>query len=103
MAASSGRQLEDVAVLQQEDVLVGHAGGPGQFGVEVHVAMLAVDGHEVLGPHQVEHHLQLFGGRVARDVHAGRRLVDDPGAGGEQAVDGAVHAGLVARHRRAPR
>ena len=43
MAAPLRAQFEHVAVLEQEDVLGGDAGGPGQFGVKVHVAMLAVD------------------------------------------------------------
>ena len=39
---------EHVAVLADDDLLVGHAGAPGQPGVVDEVAVLAVDRHEEL-------------------------------------------------------
>ena len=44
-----GQQLQDVAVLQQEDVLVRHPRRARQFGVKEEMPMLPVDGHEERG------------------------------------------------------
>ena len=61
--------LETVAVVEHEDVLAGYAHLFGQAGVRGEVTRLAVDGHEELRLHEVEHELELLGGRVTRDVH----------------------------------
>src|SRR4030095_13080674 len=95
-----GRQLDDVAVLADEDVLAGHAGGGGQAGVLGQVPVLAVDGQEVAWPQGGQQQGQLPLGGVAGDVHAGVALVVDLGPEPGQVVDGAVDGGLVARDQR---
>ncbi len=88
--------LEHVAVDQDEGVLVGDAHGAGELGVQHQVAVLAVDGDEVLRAHQGLDDLQLFLGGVAADVDVGDAVVEHVGAEPEEVVDGAVDERLVA-------
>ena len=60
---------------------------------------LAVDRDEVLRLRQAEHQLQLFLARMARDVGALDRVVEDVRAGLEQVVDRPRHVLLVAGDR----
>ncbi len=60
-------------------------------------AIGAVDGHKVARLEQVEEHLELLLGRVARDVDACLFAIDDVRAASEQIVDVAVDGRLVAR------
>ena len=46
-----------------------------------HVAVLAVYRHEPLGPHEIEHELELFTRRVPRHVHVRLGAVHDIGTG----------------------
>src|SRR5665647_1742200 len=91
-----GIQLEDVAVLEDEDVLLADAGLTGELGVEMLVPVLAVHRHEILRAQQVEHHAQVFLGSVAADVHAAALPVDHGGARLEQTIDRGHDADLVA-------
>ena len=94
-----GLELEHVAVLEDEDVLVGHARLAGQLGVLVLHAVLAVDRDQEPGSREVQHHLEVFLGGVAADVDAAALAVDHRRADLEQAVDGGRHAALVAGDR----
>ena len=94
-----GVQLEHVAVLEDEDVLVGDARLARQLGVEVLHAVLAVDRDEEPRSREVEHHLEVFLGGVAADVDAAALAVDHRGADLEQTVDGGRDAALVAGDR----
>ena len=51
------------------------------------VPVLAVDGHEPVGLHDVDEELQLLLRRVPRHVHARVPAVDHLGAGAVQRVD----------------
>ena len=78
----------------------GYARATGKCGVCLKMTALAVYRHEVLRLDQIEHQLELFAGRVARDVHVGRTLVLDVCARFGQTVDDAADRPLVARDRR---
>ncbi len=93
-------ELEHVPVLADEDVVVFEPGVPRDLAVGDHVAVLTVDGHEVLRPHDVVVEAQLVGGGVAGHVDLGDALVDDVGALAEQTVDRAEDGVLVARDDR---
>ena len=72
----------------------------GDLRVQHHVAVLAVDRHEVLRPHQRLHDLQLFLRGVAAHVDVGDAVVEHVRAEPEQVVDRAVHQRLVAGNGR---
>ncbi len=88
---------EDIAVFHQDDLL-GDAGGCGQLDVALEVAVVAVDGNEELGAHEVDHHAEFFLGAVAGDVDeaVGAVIVDDIGIATLEVVDDAVYGLLVA-------
>ncbi len=64
-------QLQDVAVFQDEGILLGGAHGLGQEGVFRHVAVFPMDGNEETGVHQAQEHLQFFLGGVPAYVNIG--------------------------------
>ena len=64
--------LEHVAVLQDEDVLVGDAGLARQLGVEVLLRYSPCTGTKNRGSHEVQHHAQVLLGGVAAHVDAAR-------------------------------
>src|SRR5512147_161552 len=97
-AAGAGfRELHHHAVLDDEDVLLRNIDLLRELGVVHEVAVLAVHGNEVFRLDQGEHELQLFLGRMARDVDLGHLLVEDLGPVLEQVVDDPHDAALVAR------
>src|SRR5690606_5165338 len=88
-------EVDDHAVLGDDDPVVRDAGEGAQLGVGPQVAPLAVHRHPVPRPADVVEVQQLAGGGVTRDVHLGVALVDDVGAPAGQAVDHAVDRVLV--------
>ena len=96
-SASVAVEVEHVAVFEQEHLL-GDAGGDGELGVALQVAVVAMDGHEELGAHEVDHHPQLFLRAVAGDVDeaVGAVVVDDAGVAALEVIDDAVDGLLVA-------
>ena len=91
-------QLDDLAVLRDMHVLVVHAQRPGQVGVVVQVAILAVHRDKELRMHQRVDQLELLLAGVAGDVYLGERLVDDVRAGAVELVDHAGNGLFVARN-----
>ena len=89
-------QLDHVADLHHDDVVIAHAQRAGQVGVVVQVPVLAVHGDEVPGLHQRMDQLQFLLPRVAGDVHLRQRLIDHVRADADQLVDDAGHRLFVA-------
>ena len=96
---AAARELDDGAVLGDEDPLLGDAGLACELRVRGEHPVLAVDGHHVARPQEREHRPQLLLARVAGDVHGRDLLVQHLGAGAGELVDRVVDAELVARHR----
>ena len=92
-------ELEHVAVLAQQHVVVGDTHRPPEPGVGDEMAILAVDRHVVVGPHDRQVGLDLVGLGVPGGVDVDDAGVDDLGAGAQQAVDDAVDVALVAGDR----
>ena len=72
--------------------------GSGHFGVQLQLAVFAVDGNEVARLDQVDDQLEFFLAGVSADVD-GRRgavFVDDVGLAAEEVVDHPVDGFLVA-------
>ena len=67
-------------------------------GVAAQVAIVAVNGDEVLGPHQIDEQAQFFLAAVAADVDeaVGAVVADDVGVAAAEVVDDAEDALLVA-------
>jgi hypothetical protein len=61
------------------------------------VAVLAVDGHIKLGPHDGQVGLEFFGLGIACCVHIGDAAVDDVDSQTQQSLDDAIDVALVAR------
>jgi hypothetical protein len=89
-------QVDDDAVLGEQDPVGGHAGLLGQRRVRPQVTPLAVHRHEVSRLGHVEQRAQLAGRGVPGDVHPRGLLVHDGGAEPGQPVDDLVDGGLVA-------
>src|SRR5664280_2884600 len=72
-------EFENVAALDHHDFSHRVVHGAGHFGVQLELAILAVDGNKVLRLYQVDDELQLFLAGVPADVHRRRRtiIVDD--------------------------
>ena len=99
-AISSSRDLDDLADVGDQDVLVRNAGRDRQLLVEHQHPVLAVDRHAVLRAEQVQHVRQLVLAGMAGDVHAlVDRPVDDLGAAPVQVVDRPSDGLLVAGDR----
>ena len=92
-------QVDDDAVVGQDDAVGVDAGADREVGVGAQVAVLAVDRHDVARLHEVVAVDELTGAGVARDVHLGVALVDDVGAPAGEAVDDAGDGVLVAGDR----
>ena len=90
-------EVHDGTVLDDDDVLLGHSGGPGQRGIGQQVAHLAVHRHRIARPDDVVAVEQLAGARMAGDVHQRIALVNDRRAQTGQPVDHPVDGVLVAR------
>ena len=90
-------EVDDGAVVRQQDALLGNARFEGDLAVGDEVAGLAVHRHGVERLEDVVAVEELAGGGVAGDVDLGVALVDDVGAELEQAVDDAEDGVLVAR------
>src|SRR5271157_332153 len=91
-------ELQHVAALHQEALLRNRGDFARQLDVAIELSILAVDGHEVLGPDQVEHQLHLFRAAVTGDVHRrlGSVVVMDVGAAAIKVIDHAEDRLLVA-------
>ena len=98
LARSEFVELEHVATLQQHDFADGAVHSSGHFGVQLELAVLAVDGNEVFRFDQVDDELEFVLAGVPADVD-GRRssvLVDDVGLAAKEVIDHAVDGFLVA-------
>ena len=98
-ASAAPRELDDGAVVGDEDPLLGNARLACELRVRREHAVLAVDRHHVARAQQREHRPQLLLARVAGDVHGRDLLVQHLGAGAGELVDRVVDAELVARNR----
>ena len=87
--------LEDITVGEDEGVAFGHAHTLREAGVGDEVAVLAVDGDEVLGLEDALDDLELVLAGVATDVHVLDAVVEDAGALAEEVVDVAGDGLLV--------
>ena len=87
MLAGVVGQLDDLADVADEDVSGVHAHLLGQLGVDLQVALLAVDGDEELRLDQRVDDLQLLLAGVAGDVEGPRPLVDHFGSLAVELVD----------------
>ncbi len=92
-------QLDDRAVLGDEDALLGHAGLAGELRVGGEHAVLAVDGHDVTGAQEREHRPQLLLARVTGDVYGCDLLVEHLRARAGELVDRVVDTQLVPGNR----
>src|SRR6266542_3322361 len=91
--------LHDVAVRDDEGVLLGDADVDRHARVPHEHPVFAVDRDEETRAQDVQEQLQLLLARMTRDVWPARAVVDAVGAAFEQVVDGAAHELLVARDR----
>ena len=92
--------LERPAVLGAEDVLRRDPDGLGELAVQHQPLVVAVDGHDVARPREVEHQLDLLLEAVARGVDRGVARRHHVGADVVEPVDRLVDRALVARDRR---
>src|SRR5664279_1630127 len=78
-------ELQNVAALDHHDLAHRVVHGASHFGVQLELAILAVDGNKILRLHQVDDELQLFLAGMPADVHRRRRtvIVDDVGIAAE--------------------
>ena len=97
--------FQDVSAFDQHHVADRAVHGSGQFGMQLELAVFAVDRDEILRPHQVDDELQFFLAGVSADVHRRVRavVVDDVRFAAEQVVhhaeDGFFVAGDDARRQ----
>src|SRR5579885_877860 len=98
LARAQFGEFKDVATFDQDDLADRAVHGSSHFGVQLELAVLAMDGNEVARLHQVDDELQFFLAGVPADVHRRRRavLVDDVGLAPEQVIDHAVDGLFIA-------
>src|SRR5579859_1997640 len=90
--------FENVSAFNQHDAAHRAVHRPSQFGMELELAIFAVDRDEILGPHQVDDELQFFAAGVPANVdrRVGAVVVDDVGFAAEQVVDHSIDGFFVA-------
>ena len=90
--STSTSQLDDRAVLREQDPVLGDTGLARELCVRSQHPVLAVDRHDVARAEKREHRAQLLLARVAGDVHRRDLLVQHLGAGARELVDRVVDA-----------
>ncbi len=93
-------ESENVSAFDEHDIADRATHGSGQFGVQLELAIFAVDGNEILGPNKVDDELQLFLAGVPADVYRRVRaiVVDDKCFSPKKMIDHAVNGFFIARN-----
>ena len=91
-------EFENVSALDQHDFADGAVHGSGHFGVQLQLAVFAVNGNEIARLDQVDDELEFFLAGVSADVNwrRGSVFVDDVGFAAEEVVDHPVDGFFVA-------
>src|ERR1019366_2614859 len=78
-------EFQNVAALDHHHLAHRVVHGAGNFGVQLELAILAVDGNKILRLYQIDDELEFFLAGVPADVHRRRRtiVVDDVGVAAE--------------------
>ena len=100
LMAGTVRELKDLAVVADEDVVLGDAHHDGQVTVGLEHTVFAVDRDEILRLDQFQHEFQFFLAGMARYVDFLIPAGDDVGTEAHEVIDGAADAGFIARDRR---
>ena len=98
--AGTVREFKDLAVVADEDVVLGNAHHDGQVAVRLEHAVFAVDRDEILRFDQFQHELQFFLAGMAGYVDFLIPAGDDVGTEAHEVINGAADAGFIARDRR---
>ena len=90
-------ELQDVAALDHQHVANRAMHAPGHFGMQLELAVFAVNRNEVLRLDQVDDQLQLFLAGVSADVYRrrGAVVVNDVRVAAEKVVDDAIDRLLI--------
>ena len=90
-------ELQNVAALDQHHIANRTVHGCGHLGVQLELAVFAVDGNEISRLDQIDDELEFFLAGVSADVNwrGGAVFVDDVGFAAEQVVDHPVDRFLV--------